>query len=179
LSAETQVMLLRVLQEREFQRVGGNRAIRADARVIAATNLDLEAAVAAKTFRADLFYRLNVFPIEVPALRDRETDIPLLVEYFVHRYAKRAGTQLHGISKGTLELLQGYPWPGNVRELQNVIERAVTRHGHAVGGRELVGAGSRRRPAIGADPTRAAAVAGVERPPAKDAGHAGGHPQAR
>jgi formate hydrogenlyase transcriptional activator len=125
LSPETQVMLLRVLQEREFQRVGGNRAIRSDVRVIAATNLDLAAAVAARTFRSDLFYRLNVFPIEVPALRERAADIPLLVEYFVHRYAKRAGKRVSGISKRTLDLLQAYPWPGNVRELQNVIERAV------------------------------------------------------
>jgi formate hydrogenlyase transcriptional activator len=125
LSSDTQVMLLRVLQEREFQRVGGNRAIRADVRVIAATNLDLQAAAAARTFRADLFYRLNVFPIDVPSLRERRADIPLLVEYFVHRYAKRAGKRVSAISKKTLELLQAYPWPGNVRELQNVIERAV------------------------------------------------------
>ena len=125
LSAETQLMLLRVLQEREFQRVGGSRAIRADVRVIAATNLDLEAAVAAKTFRSDLFYRLNVFPIEVPPLRDRGADIPLLVEYFVHRYAKRAGKRVTGVERSALERLQKYNWPGNVRELQNVIERAV------------------------------------------------------
>jgi transcriptional regulator with GAF, ATPase, and Fis domain len=125
LPAETQLALLRVLQEREFERVGGSRPIRTDVRVIAATNRDLEAAVAETTFRADLFYRLNVFPLEVPPLRDRQPDIPLLVEYFTHRYAKRAGKRIEGISKQTLSLLQSYHWPGNIRELQNVVERAV------------------------------------------------------
>jgi len=94
-------------------------------RVIAATNRDLQGAVAAKDFRADLFYRLNVFPVEVPSLRQRRSDIPLLVEYFVHRYAKRAGKKIDGISEQSLDLLRDYPWPGNIRELQNVIERAV------------------------------------------------------
>jgi transcriptional regulator with GAF, ATPase, and Fis domain len=125
LPAETQIMLLRVLQEREVERVGGSGPIRVDVRVIAATNRDLEVAIADGTFRADLFYRLNVFPLEVPPLRARRTDIALLVQYFVHRYAKRAGKRIRGISKETSALLQSYDWPGNIRELQNVIERAV------------------------------------------------------
>src|SRR5215813_14102305 len=125
LPAETQIMLLRVLQEREFERVGGNRPIRANVRVIAATNRNLEAAVADKTFRADLFYRLNVFPLELPSLRERRADVPLLVEYFTHRFAKLAGKRIQGITKKTLDLLQSYDWPGNIRELQNVVERAV------------------------------------------------------
>ena len=125
LPAETQVALLRVLQEHEFERVGGNRPIRADVRIIAATNRDLHTAIAEKTFRADLFYRLNVFPLEVPALRDRPGDIPLLVEYFTHRFGTRAGKRISTIPKPTLDTLQGYDWPGNIRELQNVIERAV------------------------------------------------------
>jgi formate hydrogenlyase transcriptional activator len=125
LPAETQIMLLRVLQEREFERVGGSGAIRVNVRVIAATNRDLRAAVADGTFRADLFYRLNVFPLDVPALRERRPDIPLLVEYFIHRYAKRADKRIRCVSKETSQLLQSYDWPGNIRELQNVIERAV------------------------------------------------------
>jgi PAS domain S-box-containing protein len=125
LPAETQVALLRVLQEREFERVGGDRPIRVDVRVIAATNRDLVTAVREKAFRADLFYRLNVFPIEVPALRERREDVPLLVEYFTHRYGTRAGKRISRIPKATLQALQAYDWPGNVRELQNVVERAV------------------------------------------------------
>jgi len=125
LPAESQVMLLRVLQEREFERVGGCGPIRVNVRVIAATNRDLQAAVADGTFRADLFYRLNVFPLEVPPLRERRPDIPLLVEHFVHRFAKRAGKTIRGLSDRTSTLLQSYDWPGNIRELQNVIERAV------------------------------------------------------
>jgi formate hydrogenlyase transcriptional activator len=125
LPADTQVALLRVLQEREFERVGGTRPIRVNVRVIAATNRDLESAIAEKTFRADLFYRLNVFPLEVPSLRDRQEDIPLLVEYFVNRFGKRAGKPIRGIGRKALELLKAYDWPGNIRELQNVIERAV------------------------------------------------------
>jgi transcriptional regulator with GAF, ATPase, and Fis domain len=125
LPAETQMALLRVLQEHEIERVGSSRPIHVDVRVIAATNRDLQAAVAEKEFRADLFYRLNVFPVEVPALRERLTDIPLLVEYFIHRYAKRAGKKIQRVSKKTLDLLQSCHWPGNVRELQNVVERAV------------------------------------------------------
>ena len=125
LPPETQVALLRVLQEREFQRVGGNQPILVDVRVLTATNKDLSAAVAEGSLRKDLFYRLNVFPIQVPALRDRVNDIPLLVEYLVDRYAKKAGKRIRSISKDTLNLFQNYDWPGNIRELQNVIERAV------------------------------------------------------
>ena len=125
LPAETQVALLRVLQEREFERVGGNRAIPTDVRVIAATNRDLEAAVGAGKFRSDLFYRLNVFPIDIPPLRERKEDIPMLVAYFLERYASRAGKKFRGVSKKSMELLQAYRWPGNIRELQNVIERSV------------------------------------------------------
>jgi len=125
LPPETQLMLLRVLQEREFERVGGNETIRAHVRVIAATNRDLHAAVADGFFRADLFYRLAVFPLEVPALRDRRADIPLLVGYFAHRYASRIGKRIRSVTKETSVLLQSYDWPGNIRELQNVIERAV------------------------------------------------------
>ncbi len=125
LPAETQLMLLRVLQEREFERVGGSGPVRVNVRVIAATNRDLHAAVADGTFRADLFYRLNVFPMHVPALRDRRSDVPLLVEYFTHRYAKRAGKRIRRVTQETSTRLQSYDWPGNIRELQNVIERAV------------------------------------------------------
>src|SRR6202790_506491 len=122
---ETQVALLRVLQEREFERVGGNQTVRVDVRVLAATNRDLGAFVADGTFRRDLFYRLNVFPIQLPVLRDRMDDIPLLVEYLVDRYAKKAGKRIRSISKDTLSLFRDYNWPGNIRELQNVVERAV------------------------------------------------------
>jgi formate hydrogenlyase transcriptional activator len=122
---ETQISLLRVLQEREFERVGSNHPIKVDVRLIAATNRDLTAAVAQGTFRQDLFYRLNVFPIAIPPLRERAEDIPLLVEYFVGRYAKGAGKNIRHIGKHTLEQLQAYPWAGNIRELQNVVERAV------------------------------------------------------
>jgi PAS domain S-box-containing protein len=125
LPAETQIALLRVLQERQFERVGGTRAISADVRVIAATNRDLPAAIAAGAFRADLFYRLNVFPIPLPPLRNRKEDIPMLVEYFVRRYAEKAGKQISQIDKNTLKLCQSYHWPGNIRELQNIVERSV------------------------------------------------------
>jgi PAS domain S-box-containing protein len=125
LPAETQMALLRVLQEREFERVGGTGSIRINVRVIAATNRDLQAAIAGGTFRSDLFYRLNVFPIEVPPLRERREDIPVLVAYFIDRYARKAGKRFRGVSKKSLELLQSYPWPGNIRELQNIIERSV------------------------------------------------------
>jgi len=125
LPAETQIALLRVLQEREFERVGGTGSIRANVRVIAATNRDLQAAIAADIFRSDLFYRLNVFPIEVPPLRERREDIPVLVEYFIDRFARKAGKSIRSVNKKSLELLQTYPWPGNIRELQNVIERSV------------------------------------------------------
>ena len=122
---DTQVALLRVLQEREFERVGGRQPIHVDVRVIAATNRDLKAAVANGTFRQDFFYRLNVFPIEVPPLRERKPDILMLVEYFVQRYAKRAGKNIRSIDNKTLDVLQSYDWPGNIRELQNIIERSV------------------------------------------------------
>jgi formate hydrogenlyase transcriptional activator len=125
LPSETQIALLRVLQEREFQRVGGNESLKTDLRVVAATNRDLHAAIAEGLFREDLFYRLNVFPLQMPPLRERKEDIPLLVEYFVDRYASKAGKKIIGISKKSMELLQSYRWPGNIRELQNVIERSV------------------------------------------------------
>jgi formate hydrogenlyase transcriptional activator len=125
LPAETQIALLRVLQEHEFERVGGAASIRTDVRVIAATNRDLEAAIAEGKFRSDLFFRLNVFPIEMPPLRERPEDIPLLVEYFIDRYARKAGKSFQWVNKKSLDLLQSYPWPGNIRELQNVIERSV------------------------------------------------------
>jgi PAS domain S-box-containing protein len=125
LPVETQIALLRVLQEHEFERIGGTRRIHADVRVIAATNRDLQGAINAGSFRSDLFYRLHVFPIDIPALRDRKEDIPLLVEYFIDGYARKAGKNIKRVSKKTLELLQSYLWPGNIRELQNVIERCV------------------------------------------------------
>jgi formate hydrogenlyase transcriptional activator len=122
---ETQIALLRVLQEREFERIGSTEPLKVDVRVVAATNRDLGCAVEAGTFRQDLFYRLNVFPIGMPPLRERVDDIPLLVEYLIDRYAKKAVKKFSAISKKTLELFETYDWPGNVRELQNVIERAV------------------------------------------------------
>jgi transcriptional regulator with GAF, ATPase, and Fis domain len=125
LPPETQVALLRVLQEREFERVGDARPITADVRVIAATNRDLEAAIATGTFRSDLFYRLSVFPIEVPPLRERKQDIRILLEYFIKRYASKVGKTVTRIEKKTLEQFESYRWPGNIRELQNVIERSV------------------------------------------------------
>ena len=125
LPLETQIALLRVLQERTFERVGGSQPIPVDVRVLAATNRDLHAAVETATFRQDLFYRLNVFPIHVPPLRDRVDDIPLLVEYFTEQYAKKAGKKITSIKRKTMELLRAYDWPGNIRELQNVIERAL------------------------------------------------------
>src|SRR5437879_3727588 len=125
LPPETQVALLRVLQEREFERVGGSHTVSVDVRVIAATNRDLTTAVAEGTFRQDLFYRLNVFPIQVPALRERVSDISLLVGYLIDRYAQKAGKKIRNIDKKTMELFHAYDWPGNIRELQNVVERAV------------------------------------------------------
>ncbi len=125
LPMDTQVTLLRVLQEREFERVGSSQSISVNVRIVAATNRDLKAAVAAGTFRQDMFYRLNVFPIEVPALRNRVEDIPVLTEHLIARYAKRAGKHFRAIKRSTLRALQTYSWPGNIRELQNVIERSV------------------------------------------------------
>jgi PAS domain S-box-containing protein len=122
---DSQAALLRVLQERSLERLGGTKTIHVDVRVIAATNRDLIDAVAGGSFRADLFYRLNVFPLEMPSLRERKEDIPLLVEYFIHRYARQAGKSFRRVNRRTLNRLQSYPWPGNVRELQNVIERSV------------------------------------------------------
>jgi formate hydrogenlyase transcriptional activator len=123
--SETQISLLRVLQEREFERVGGNRSIPVDVRVIAATNCDLPAAVGSGEFRRDLFYRLNVFPIHVPPLRERREDILLLAKYFIERYAANSGKRIRSVDKEAAQLLEGYDWPGNIRELQNVIQRAV------------------------------------------------------
>jgi formate hydrogenlyase transcriptional activator len=125
LPMETQIALLRVIQEREFERVGSSQPIPVDVRIIAATNRDLKAAVTAGTFRQDMFYRLNVFPIQMPSLRERADDIPLLVDYLVELYAKKTGKKVSRIKEGTIEMLQAYEWPGNIRELQNVIERAV------------------------------------------------------
>ena len=138
LPMETQISLLRVLQEREFERVGSSHPISLNVRIIAATNRDLNAAVAAGTFRMDLFYRLNVFPIQMPPLRERADDIPLLVAYLIGRYAKRAGKQFRNITRKTLEMLQAYDWPGNIRELQNIVESSrVVRRRNVFRGRIL------------------------------------------
>ncbi len=125
LPLDIQVALLRVLQEREFERVGGTQPIRVDVRVIAATNRDLPEAIEVGRFREDLFYRLNVFPIHVPPLRERGTDIPLLAQYFIARFARKMGKSIRCMKSGALQHLLAYPWPGNIRELQNVIERSV------------------------------------------------------
>src|SRR2546426_6312194 len=125
LTPEMQIALLRVLQEKEFERVGGNRTIQTDVRVIAATNRDLQRHVAEGRFRADLYYRLNVFPIHAPSLKERIDDIPILVDYFISRFATRMGKRIHQIDRRTLETFERYSWPGNIRELQNVIERGV------------------------------------------------------
>jgi formate hydrogenlyase transcriptional activator len=125
LPLDTQVKLLRVLQEGEFERVGSSTTLKVDARVIAATNRDIEEAVRSGQFREDLFYRLNVFPVEVPPLRERKTDIPLLVSFFLSKFSKKLGKEIRGVSQDAIAKLTGYHWPGNIRELQNVIERAV------------------------------------------------------
>src|SRR4029453_1872480 len=122
---DTQIALLRVLQERQIERVGGSRTIPVDVRVIAATNRDLSEAIVAGAFRSDLFYRLNVFPIVVPPLRKRHEDIPILIEYFVKRFAEKMAKRIRRIDKHTLELCERYSWPGNIRELQNIVERSV------------------------------------------------------
>jgi formate hydrogenlyase transcriptional activator len=127
LPLETQVKLLRVLQEQEFETVGSSRTVRVDVRIIAATNRDLEEAVQAGRFRSDLFYRLNVFPIQVPPLRERRSDIPQLVMFFLSRFSKKLGKQIEAVPQGIMDLLTAYAWPGNIRELQNLIERAVVR----------------------------------------------------
>jgi two-component system nitrogen regulation response regulator GlnG len=121
----TQTKVLRVLQGQEFERVGGNEPIRADVRVVAATNRDLEKMVAEGTFRADLYYRLNVYTVRLPPLRDRGDDLTLLTEYFVRRYARELGKEARGVSPEAMELLRRYPWPGNVRELQSVVKQAL------------------------------------------------------
>jgi transcriptional regulator with GAF, ATPase, and Fis domain len=148
LPAEAQVKLLRVLQEHEFDRVGGGTPIRVDVRVIAATNRDLLKGVQEKTFREDLYYRLNVFPIRLPPLRERRDDIPLLVHFLVKKFALRIGKRLDGVSRQTMQRLQDYPWPGNIRELENVLERAV-----------ILATGSRLDIAIDLLPAPAAATA--------------------
>ena len=125
LPMETQIALLRVLQDQKFERLGGNQPIKTNARVITATNRDLQSAIEAGNFRRDLFYRLNVFPIEIPPLRERKEDIPILVEYFIQRYASKLGKKIQSASRKTMDLLQSYSWPGNIRELQNVIERSI------------------------------------------------------
>ncbi len=125
LPLETQIALLRVLQDKKIERVGSNQSVLVDIRVLAATNRDLNAAIAAGTFRQDLFYRLNVVPIEIPSLRERKDDIPLLVEYLIDRYAQKTGKKIRNMERRTLELFEAYDWPGNIRELQNVVERAV------------------------------------------------------
>ena len=125
LPLQLQPKLLRVLQEGEFERVGGTNTIKVDVRVIAATNRDLADEVREGNFRSDLYYRLNVFPIEIPPLRKRESDIPLLVDFFLAKYAKKLDKHFDGVSQGTMQRLKKYPWPGNVRELQNVVERAT------------------------------------------------------
>jgi formate hydrogenlyase transcriptional activator len=155
LPLETQVKLLRVLQEREFEPVGSNRSVRVDVRVIVATNRDLEEAVRAGRFRADLYYRLNVFPIEVPPLRDRSTDIPQLVTFFVARFARRFGKRVEAVSDDTMARLMSYHWPGNVRELQNIIERAVVL---AEGPTLELGPGLLPTPGGGASPAKATAA---------------------
>jgi formate hydrogenlyase transcriptional activator len=125
LPLDTQVKLLRVLQEREFEPVGSNRSVQVDVRIIAATNRRLQESIKAGTFRSDLYYRLNVFPLEVPPLRERRADIPQLAMFFVSRYARKLGKRIEGISAAATERFDSYSWPGNVRELQNVIERAM------------------------------------------------------
>src|SRR5208282_125880 len=122
---ELQPKLLRVLQEQEFEHLGGNRTIRVDTRVVAATNRDLSAMVAERQFRSDLFYRLNVFPIRVPPLRERSEDIPLLVRFFAQMYSRRLSRNVETIPTATMEALERYSWPGNIRELENLMERAV------------------------------------------------------
>ena len=159
LPLETQVKLLRVLQEGEFEPVGSNKTIHVDVRIIAATNRNLEECVAAGRFRSDLFYRLNVFPLELPPLRNRRSDIPQLVSFFLQRFANKFGRKIDGAQKDTIDLLMDYPWPGNIRELQNVIERAVVLASGPVLAVDpaflpkALGVGDLRQPSPGARPT--------------------------
>jgi formate hydrogenlyase transcriptional activator len=132
LPIDTQVKLLRVLQEGEFERVGSSQTIKVDVRVIAATNRDLKEIVKNGTFRSDLFYRLNVFPLAVPALRERKEDMSLLVNFFLSKFGKKLGKEVRGVSQKSMERLLDYDWPGNVRELQNIVERAVVLAGGPV-----------------------------------------------
>jgi Nif-specific regulatory protein len=125
LTLATQVKLLRVLQEKEFERLGGTETVKTDVRVICATHCDLEKMAAENKFRQDLFYRINVFPINLPPLRDRKEDLPLLVAHFTHKFNKENQKDIEGINRAALDMLTAYHWPGNVRELENVIERAV------------------------------------------------------
>jgi len=125
MSPATQVKVLRVLQEREFERVGGNELVKVDVRILSATNKDIEEEVKKGQFREDLYYRLSVFPIKIPPLRERKEDIPLLAQYFLGKYAQREGKEVHSISSEALEVMMAYNWPGNVRELENAIERGV------------------------------------------------------
>ncbi len=159
LPAPVQVALLRVLQEREFERVGGSETLRTDARVVAATNRNLEEAAREGKFRTDLFFRLNVFPIHVPALRERTEDIPLLAEYWASRYSRTVGKGIRRIDESAMAALCAYPWPGNIRELQNVVERAVIL---ARGG--VLGLGDFELPRLRSEPLRPSrAAAGDER----------------
>ena len=154
LSAETQVKLLRALQEREFERVGGSRPLTVDVRLIAATNRDLQEEVNAGRFRADLFYRLNVFPIRVPPLRERRSDIPLLVRHFLAHFQRRLAKSLKAVTPQSMERLQAYSWPGNIRELQNVIERAcVLARGPMVEVRDALGPVNKETLATSGDET--------------------------
>ena len=159
LPAETQIALLRVLQEREFERIGGSGSMRTDVRVIAATNRDFDSAIDSGKFRSDLYYRLNVFPIEMPTLWERREDIPLLVDYFLARYERKAGKNFRSVDQRSLELLQSYHWPGNIRELQNVIERSVIvsdREVFSVDESWLSGRAPATEPEIRRDPFRTA-----------------------
>ncbi len=160
LPPDVQVKLLRVLQEREFERVGGSETVKVDVRVVSATHRDLERLIADGKFREDLYYRLNVFPITLPPLRERQSDIALLAEHFAQKYAPGSGKPARGLDASALAALTGYPWPGNVRELENVIERAlILARGTDITGSDLE---FTRRPAPAAEPAAAAAARAVD-----------------